>query len=71
VVRRGLGELKKKSEVGFGLGGGGGVVRGEGDEGVKRYRDNLSRVYEKKKKPVISEKEFLEYVEANRPRAIG
>lgn len=53
--------MKKKIELDFGLGKGGGVgvVRGSGDEGVQAYRDNLSRVYEKKNKPVISEKEFL------------
>jgi hypothetical protein len=51
--------MKKKSELDFGLGGGGGLVRGSGDEGVKKYRDNLRRVYERKRKPVISEKEFL------------
>jgi hypothetical protein len=59
VVRRGLGDMKKISELDFGLGGGGGLVRGSGDEGVKKYRDNLRRVYERKRKPVISEKEFL------------
>ena len=70
MERKVLQNMKKNSEYDFGLGGGGSVVRGSGDKGVQAYRDNLSRIYKQKNKPIISQKEFLEYLEANRPRAI-